>query len=221
MKILILTLAALTIVIASSAQINKGAILVEGSMSFDISEADVDGSGTNSGTIQETTQFAFRPQIGFFTSQSWQLGVGLGYNFNQSTIDDPLDFADVKMTSNIFSINSYIRKYISINDKLFLTITGNVGYGFGKSKRDYQDDTYNTDTEADNYNIQVSIGPGLSYFVSNRWAITATFGQLYYFYNKIKVDDSFDSYESTNNNYGLSFRFNTFGVGVQYFLRNE
>lgn len=49
---------------------------------------------------------------------------------------------------------------------------------------------------------------------------TASFGQLYY--NFVKQEPDSDLFEGTNtmHNFGASFQFTTFEIGVQYFIRN-
>ncbi len=91
--------------------------------------------------------------------------------------------------------------------------------GLGKEKV-----TNNNESESDIFEIGASIGPGLTNFLSDRWAATGRIGSFYYNRTETNLTSSNDSSEerkNVNSSYGFSASLNTFSIGVQYFLRND
>ena len=75
-------------------------------------------------------------------------------------------------------------------------------------------------------NVRASISPGVTYFLSRQWAIAATAGELFYNYRKEKLINPSPSIpirqtQETDSDFGASLQFNTFSIGLQYFLRNN
>ena len=223
MKTVLITLCALTMAHLSYSQINKGALLLEGGLSF--SQSDYNNEhNTADMTISyegKSTIFSLSPRIGYLTSETFMVGMGIGYSFYGSKIEssDPLSAAAVTNT-NIFSISPYVRKYIVLSDKLYLDVTGRLSAGMGWSK-----DKMNSEKKDDIFIVGVNIIPGFTYFVNPKWALIANVGRVYYDYSQRKSErtDSNSNSNSKNvdNQFGVSFALNTFGLGVQYYLRNE
>jgi hypothetical protein len=226
MKKIILVLIPLILSTVSMAQINKGALLYEGTVAFYVNNSGSEYSQSISPQEQNYTQFSFSPKVGLFTSGTFLLGIGLSYEFqkseNTSSTFGPNQTSTTK--SNVFLLNPYVRKYIKLGDKLFFTITGNSFAGFGKASNELKYDGNDLDTKSDILDLRLNVTPGLTYFLTNQWAITANFGQLFYTYRKQEFESSdFTIYQtkSTNHYFGGSLQFNTFGIGVQYIVRNK
>jgi len=224
MKKTILLLLTLTISQFATGQINKGAILIEGTVSFNKSETENEFSVNSSFVTDElkSTFFAFRPRIGFFTSKTFLIGMGLNYEHNgyeYKTSYDGTQGTTYSEKSNIYLINPYIRKFIQLKENIFFTISGNAFVGLGKVK--YGE---NSEIKSNILDLRINVAPGFTYFVSRQWAVTANLGQLFYSYKREKLATDIGLSEQPKNidkDYGVSFQFNTFGVGVQYFLRNK
>lgn len=225
MKKLIVVLIAL-IPSLSSAQISKGAQLLEGNFSLTSSKSD-DEFSTNyaQDSKQQNTFFAARPRFGFFLNETFLLGFGLSYEFRKITYEteytfgQPIIYTSVQKR-NMYFFNPYVQKYINLSDKLYLTLSGNLKIGLGDSS--YEVNSNKTETEA--LEFEVSIAPGLTYFVSNKWALTANFGSLYYDHYKetLTTDVGVDEDPvNVDKNFGASFQFNTFSIGFQYYLNNK
>lgn len=221
MKTVLLTLVALTIAHLSHSQINKGALLLEGGLSFSQSEYTDDFNSSAISNLYEVkmTQFSLSPRIGYFVNETFLIGIGAGYSFSgtKSESSDSLRLANDRST-NIFSISPYVRKYIVLSDKFYLDVTGRLSAGMGWTKYDM-----NSDRTEDVFKVGVDIIPGFTYFVNPKWAVTANFGRIYYDYSQRKSEstDFNSTSKNSDNQYGVSFALNTFGLGVQYFLRNE
>jgi hypothetical protein len=224
MKTLLTLVIALSITTYSVGQINSGAVLLEGTLNYNHSTSDYEISPNSpfSTSKQKSTSFAFRPRVGFFVNEAFVMGLGVSY---ESTSYAYLSFYDGAPStpyaekSSLIALTPYVRQFIPLNEKVYLTITGNVSIGVGKAR--YGDDSA---LKNDLFNMRVDVGPGLTYFLSQRWAVTASFGQLFYNYRKESGEAPGGSNEKPKDidkSYGFNFQFNTIGVGAQYFLGNS
>ena len=90
-----------------------------------------------------------------------------------------------------------------------------------ESEGDYVD---NYKSELKIFEYRLNISPGLTYFLNDKWALNANIGELFYSHTKETPDDYKGGSEKPKNiekNYGLSLKFNTFSIGIQYYLRNN
>lgn len=209
----------LIIGINAKAQMQKGTVSLEGSVSFESRKYnnlqffnDVGYVGMAETT---TTSFSIAPKIGVFTSSSFL--VGLGVNYNHMKIDrdnyDPTD-------RNEFLITPYIRKYIGLVDNLYFTTTFNAGVGFGSiTNLNFSGE------ESDIFMIRANLSPGLTYFISDKFSATANIGSLYYNYEKIEPNGDSDyvvegkAYEDSS--FGLSMSLSTVSIGIQYLISKK
>lgn len=203
-------------------QLTKGALLLEGSGSLGFSKSD-DEYGTSQTSENKSFQFSLRPSLGIMLSEKWMLGAGIGYNYRSSFSEN--DINSIAQTSdritNTFLLTTFLRRYAHLTDKLYFTATLNASGGLGKSKdvTDYEGIDPET-SKYDTYEAGVSVVPGLTYFVTNKWAITGSIGQVYvnFDWRESQNEDEKSKHFATNG--GLNFSLNTFSIGVQYFLRN-
>ena len=165
---------------------------------------------------------ALRPQIGLFVTESLLLGIGIGYEYHYGKsggfIDGVSDFPSSRK-SNSFLFNPYLQKFYKITDNLFFSPSLNMLIGGGNVERK---ETENTD--GDIFEFRVSISPGLTYFVSEKWAVSTTIGQV--FYNRSREDvapasGNIGEWEFISKELGFDLSFNTFSLGIQYYLRNN
>lgn len=205
-------------------QLSKGSILLEGSGVINFNKTE--NEQVSSGFSGESSSFfmSLRPQIGIFVSESFLIGAGVTYNFNSSEGESSSTFfphATTESKGHDLLLTTYLRKYYRLNDKLYFTGTLNLMGGLGNSKTTRQEDgSPDEETGYDVYRLQANISPGLVYFVSNKWAITTSVGQLYsnFRWQNPEQDEGNKNFSADA---GLNFQFNTFTVGVQYFLKNN
>jgi long-subunit fatty acid transport protein len=225
MKRTAFTFVVMLVVICGHAQIQKGAVLLEGSLSYSSTTAEQE-NWANINDYRKTvrTYFSFRPGIGVMVSKRVMAGMKLGYDHTR--LEDEYDnyYSDgkIKVSTNIYNAGPYIKTFLPLNEQLYLTLTGSASLGFGL-ETEVNDDYGNDELESEVKRLRIEVSPGLSYFVSGRWALTASFGQLYFETMKQTYDrssqSSFDRVFKTSDS-GASLSFNTFSLGVQYFLRN-
>lgn len=210
--------------LTAKAQIQKGALLTGGSISYNSQENDSEGM-TNYGFVKSESDndlLALRPQIGLFVTESLLIGMGIGYEYryrkSRTFRDGTSDFPSSRK-SNSFSFNPYLQKFYKLTDNLFFSPSLNMLIGGGNVERNE-----NENTEGDIFEFRVNISPGLTYFVSEKWAVSTTFGQI--FYNRTREDvepasGNVGEWEFINKEYGFDLSFNSFSLGIQYYLRNN
>lgn len=224
MKKTAVTLVVMLLALFSHAQIQEGAVLLEGSLSYSSQTEEEENMDNYDKFTAETKDFIFRPSAGFMVSRTVMLGIRLGYEHSKSAVEfeDYYANGDETTTMNLISVGPYLKTFLPLNEKLYFTITGSVNFGFGtQTTVDHEFNDEETEADLDRFRTEVS--PGLSYFVSPRWALTASFGQLYYAKEKFKIESSIDGGEDSTQEFsdgGLSLNVNTFSIGVQYFINN-
>lgn len=164
----------------------KGDIFISGAVGYSAEEA---GSA-------ESNNFEIAPKVGYFVNENIAVGAHLGYQ--NATAE--LGGRDTKDLSTI-SVGVFGRYYFLPTNKFSI---------FGQLGVDYLTvDDNMTDTNADGFGFAVA--PGISYFVSNHFALEATFGVLGYSSVSPDGGDSVDSFNfgvDTNNiKLGIVYKF--------------
>lgn len=144
----------------------------------------------------KSTGFEIEPKIGFFLTENIAIGGKLGFASMKAEngLGDTQD-----MTA--LTVGAFGRYYMTPASQFSLFGEFGVDYSSIDNKlADYQESE-----------IGVGLGLGLSYFVSNNWAIEATWAGLGYTTN----DNGGDGAEKTNT-FGLGADLRSFGFGVIY-----
>jgi outer membrane protein len=199
-----------------NAQLQKGNILVGGSVSF--STTSNDQEGITSDYHYKNTQFGVDPRAGYFLSDRGVAGLGLGFFASHYTADNASSAQENK--GNDFSISPFYRFYFPLGDKIALFVHSSASLGFSKVKIAIEEDN----TEDENYtskgtSYSVGVNTGLNYFLSEKWALEATFGSIRY--NAAKTDRNDQYYtESEFKSSGLQFNLGieSFSFGLKYFI---
>lgn len=206
----------------SYGQINKGAIFIGGSLNLNFSKNDSDLPAIISLGNQKSISSSLHPMAGVFLSENWQIGGGFEYAHSSYRYDysyyvgGDLMESWQKQKSNLYSIDIFVTRYIHIKNAFYFNISCNLNAGVGNVNYyspGLEDQTY------DQSAIGMKLSPGLTYFVSNRWAIAASMGELYAKHQTIKNSD-FDQ-DAKTTTAGFSLKANTFSIGVQYYLNNS
>jgi hypothetical protein len=216
--------------VLSFCQIQKGAIVFSGGGSYNSADQSYyiyryNNSGSlEAKSVSDRSSFiTIQPSVGLFVSPSFMVGAGLGFEyqgakyFNINPVSGAIDPG--KRNRGIVSLNVFFKKYIPLKDKFYFNAALSISGGLGAAKYSTSD----TDLRNPIFSARANLSPGFTYFISNKWAITSGFGQLYYNYTaeKLDQDDVQEDLKNKTNQWGLSFQLNTFSIGVQYFLRNQ
>lgn len=165
---------------------SKGSMFVSGALSI---------ASEKTGE-EKTSGFEIEPKFGYFVSDNIAIGGKLGYASVKSE-DEGIDTAD----NSALTIGAFGRYYFTPGSQFSL---------FGQLGLDYTSIDYKL-VDAQAKEIGVNLGLGLSYFVSNDWAIEATWAGLGYTSN----DNGGDGAEKTNT-FGLGAELRNVSFGVIY-----
>ncbi len=226
MKHLLLTSFTILSFTFSHAQLQKGTMLLEGT--FNVSGNSMTDEFNLFGGLNDfelrNNSIAIAPRIGWFTNNNLLLGVGLLFqnntskNFNFFNGTQSVVFIT---RNNLYSINPYFTKFSPLTDKLYLTTSVNVLIGFGSENAELGDQ----EQAADVFQAGLNIVPGLTYFISEKWGLQASIGQLFFQHRQAKLTTDLGQQQedpkNTSNNFGLSFSANTYRIGFQYYLTRK
>lgn len=217
--------ALLTLSLQGNGQLHQGAILTGGNISYYGSDRTDDYTASINAIRQyKLNTLVFSPNVGYLITESLLMGIGLTYEYEKQSAEvtraAPYNERDVRI-SNMYFVNPYLTKFSKINDKMYFTATLNVLLGFGKEDSEHLN---TVDYETDIFEYRVNLTSGLTYFISNKWAVNASIGQL--FYNRERQEINIPEIEEEvgeiiNKNYGINVSFNTFLVGFKYFSNNK
>lgn len=196
--------------IALSAQGQKGMKVLEGNLSYSFSEQENMNTYDPQINTYKSQRLAIMPKIGWFVSKSSVVGTGIGFEYSQQDISSLMDS---KSKEHLFSLSPYFRNYQKITEKLFFTSTIELALGIGKESR-------NDDFKMDIFEISLTARPGLSYFLSNNWALKTNFGSLYYRKTNKKVIEGHDDQQPKLNDtsLGINISMESFSLGIGYYF---
>lgn len=206
MKKVILSLAALfAFTVASAQETTSGA---KGFSNGDIFMTGAVGFGTTSTGDYSTSQFTIAPSVGFFVSDNIAVGVELGYT--SATEDNEIMFMGepvmVEQTTKTLGIGGFGRYYFTpANDFSFF---GQLSIAYASSTFD---SGYPGEDEVKANGFNIGLAPGISYFISNNFALQASIGVLGY--TTVKPD--YDNAESTDT-FELGLDMNDVRFGLVY-----
>jgi len=181
MKKILFSLAALSAFGLAQAQeeaggkgFSKNDVFISGSMGL---SSDKTGDNKN-------TYFNVTPRVGYFVSENIAIGAQLGYNSSKTEAGS----FESKRTG--FSGGLFGRYYVKPANDFSLFAQLSATYSTTKTEDDNQGD----DVTRNGFGL--GLAPGISYFVSEHFALEATFGFLNYGTSKPDVDgaDSTDTF---------------------------
>jgi len=209
MKKIVLSVAALFAFAMTNAQettsetvgFAKGDMFLSGSLGF---SSDKDGE-------LKSNSFTVAPRAGYFVSDNIAIGLELGFSGSTFEEFDGFDFYDRKV--NTFGIGAFGRYYFSPEGNF--SFFGQLGAGYVSSQVKFEgfDNGFGGDTTFEQPKVSgftVALAPGLSYFVSESFALEATFGVLGY--TSVEVENSPDSSDS----FELGLDLNNILIGAVY-----
>lgn len=151
-------------------------------------------SSESTGDIKNN-QFEITPRLGYFVSENIAVGLQLGYQ----SVKDETPTGDTE--SSTFNVGAFGRYYFMPASKFSL---------FGQLGVDYMSTDYDAYKES---GFGVALAPGISYFVSNNFALEATFGILGY----QTVEPDVDGAEATNTfDFGVNMNDINFGIVYKF-----
>ena len=200
------TILALTILAGiatdSQAQIEKGKLMVGGSVSYESNKSDVSGSMSNS-------RFAIRPNLGYFISNNMMIGIGVGFT-SEKVIGSSLNRA--------LEAAPFGRYYFPLSNKFTFFGQAQIPMAFGTIKD--VDGTGKLGAISGSYTLLgVNILPGFAYFPSNKIGVEFSLNGLSY--NHIRENDKDgNQVKGASGGSMFSFGIDFFAprVGIQFYF---
>jgi len=216
MKRILFSLAALMALSFANAQDETPASV--GFKAGDVMITGTLGFGTAKTGEVKTTTFDFTPMAGYFVNNNIAVGMALGYNTQKDEATgyyyDPFgnEYYGLDQKRTSFSVGAFGRYYFTPANKF--SIFGQLGASYQFSKYEYAVDY---GAEEKNNGFVVAVAPGINYFISNHFALEATFGILSYTTSKPDYDAMYVDETSTNTfNFGLNFSDINFGLVYKF-----
>jgi len=204
----------------SNSFVNQGGLLFGGTFGFTGSSSKfTSSSSTFDGP--KTTNLNITPIAGYVLNRMLILGLSLGYiSTVTKTIDQDLNGDDIELKDKTgqFVIRPGIAFYNQLIRNLYFVSTFYFGMGFGSATNEFYDSSNGISSSKDNLSsFQIGVTASLVYFIAASWAMTMSYGNLYY--NTTTQTDSEDSNnKSTNNSYGLDLSLATIQLGIIFYL---
>jgi hypothetical protein len=217
MKKVFLTLGFIGAVACANAQISQGTIGVGGSLSFRTmgGETVATNSGTSVTTEKNTeTTFGINPTVLYFLTDNIGIGASLGYNMYKDAAPGDSDVT----TSTMMLVGPMARYNMGITDKFGMLADLTVGLGFGGTKNEVKSGGTTTTVESDRFAMDISLRPGLQYFLRDNIAIQAHYGRLGYMTQKDTMESGTSKSEDSDNEFELNFDSSSLAFGFMWYF---
>jgi len=194
MKKLQLLVVALLASSLAFAQPEKGNILLNGSLNFDLGSSSADVS---------TFTLGVTPKVGYFVTDKIVVGLDLGIAMNNS--NDKA--SDIKTSGLEFGGGAFARYYVMPKDHFAMFFEGGVNTSFGSSSVE----TAGVSVDGPStFSLNAGITPGISVYVSKKIALEANYGFLGY----TSSSSELGGVKTSQGNFGLNLNPNTMRFGV-------
>ncbi len=196
-------------------QTEQGNVRIAGS--FSISGNEYNSINNNSVNTSKNRSLSISPSVGFFIRENLEVGAGIGYGlFGQRS---KYGTSSNKERGHSYNFSTYLRKYIPIIDKLYFHGTGTVSLGFGESLYEYRTDSSATSKSETKFNfLSISLSPGITYFVTDRFALSTSFGSIGY---GRSVNKPKEASHTLSNSFGIDLGLETISFGLNYFINRQ
>lgn len=190
------------------AQTTAGNISLGGSVGFNTSSQDELNSEN------KYTMFSINPSIGYFVKDGLELGLNTQLVFGTNTTKSEGSASEAKNKDFGYAIGPYLRKYVSITEKLHFTATGGFGYQHSRTKNPDLDKELLSSASG----YYITAVPGLTYFATPKLGFTATIGNIGYNSTTITDEQSTPKNELTSKQFEFDITPATATLGIRYFI---
>lgn len=198
MKKLLLSLVAVAgLAFTTQAQTEKGKIILGGNVGFNSTKVE--------GVDKADFNFSVVPSVGYFVSDNFAIGTGVGYTYNKAVSDNNLNEA--------FEVAPFGRYYVGLTDQFKFYGQLSVPLAFGTNK-DVANDGKVGDKTATTTAVGVNVAPGFAFFPTKKLGIEVSFAGLGY--NSLTAKDTPTGAKATLNTFGLNANTAKANVGVMF-----
>ncbi|PZX54586.1 outer membrane protein with beta-barrel domain [Algoriphagus ratkowskyi] len=224
-KVLLGLLVFQLVTFTANAQIQKGSVLLGGSINFANSNNDQQRT-SDLGSDRNTTsnEFSFDPKIGVALENNWVIGAMVIFKTGKSIMDattySSTNSSKEKLTNeqNAFGVGLFARKYFPFGDKFSAFGELNSGSLWNKNSSIYE---YNNGTPAESENkyteYQTNLLAGIAYFPKNWMAIELSTNLVTF----TSSNQETNTIDYSNNSFDFGLNTSAISLGVSSFLNNK
>lgn len=200
MKKLLLSLTAVAVLgFSASAQTEQGKTILGGTASYQSQKVD--------GADRASQELNLVPSIGYFVSDNFALGTGIGYQFSKSAV------ASATGQNEAVVVSPFGRYYVDLNENFKFFGQASVPMAFGNVK------SVNAEGDAgdkvgSSTSIGVALQPGFAYFPTKKLGIELSLNGLSY--NNYKVEDGNGTELSSVDSFSIGTNFFSPQIGIQF-----
>lgn len=218
-KVLLFAFTATIVSTVAHAQIDKGAILLGGTISLN---HNITESTTPSSSDQnKVTDVGIMPAIGIAIKPNTIVGIQLGYGHNKSSIEPNSG----SQKYNIYRAEIFLRKYMGLGKGFYLFAQPGIFFYNSSQENKYT----NLTSTNKGWSTGLSLNPGLSYAVNKNFHLEAGLGNLAALsYGKTKYESKPIPGGATSRSKGSSFSFSSslsnnspVSIGFRFFLSKK
>jgi hypothetical protein len=221
-KIILMLLALSGAATTLKAQTEKGTQLLGGNIGVytnkNTNSYSLATPSINYGYTSKATTFSIGPNYSVFVANKLDLGVNLGYNYQNMKVSQDGGNTDLeKVNTNAFSAEVYLRKYFLFDNKIGIRTGPYFSYQHGKTTNNLSDLTgipnipYYTPQSSNTTSGGILLD--FVYFPYKKVGFAASMGSLSYSHNDVKQTQY--GYDSSSNTFGFNF-FSSVNFSVFY-----
>jgi len=193
---------------------SKGNFLIGGTLGFSTANSSVEQVTNGSsfdGEGSRSTQFNIAPNIGYFVTNNFAVGLGLDYTLNK--IEEPVDFSDpdtdfLESSDSDLLFGPFARYYAPIGGNKFFFVEAT--FGFGSSQDEFQTAGGQQTTSTNVFAL--GVGPGFSIVSNDAIGIEALVK-----YNYARANSEIEIGELSSELTTMTNQFD-FSVGLQFYF---
>lgn len=221
----------------AQAQIQKGAVAVGAQLGLTQSN-NTQSNISAPITGYKSTSLKIIPEVSYFLSEKFALGLGVGYSMRSGTQSLSVNsnytakVYKIKDQTNMVTFNPYVKYYIKLGEKAFIPLKGGFDLGFGTNKQEYLKSTpnlssyYFIDNPYNNLTFDYTVMPGgvnktssygvgiqpaFLFFPADKWGVELSLGNLLgYTIKETKFAQNINSGYPGYNPYNYDPNFNNY-----------
>ncbi len=234
MKKVILSSAILLASVAGAfAQTAAGNIAIGGTLGITMNggKQKTNSNGTTvESNLAKTTYISVLPNVSYFISDKFAVGLGIGYFSSSTSYDNTDNFGiensnkvTLKNSSSSFVVNPFAKYFITTGDKSAFFIKGGLDLSFGNGKSQIRVNNAAKENDPSKItSIGLGVTPGFLFFPAENWGVELGLGGNLLGYRTTTSKKSGTGYENkTTSNTLELLGVNGMGVGVSvyYFIK--
>jgi hypothetical protein len=218
MRKILLILTIVLMSVGAFAQYQAGNILATATLTFSVAQSET-SSGNVTVEHPKYTSFEIAPGIEYFATDKIAIGGEIGFAMDKELDKDPGGGLDETIDKTSMATISPFASFYLVNEEKFAFFL-KLGFGFGFGTKVYEAKANGVTVSVDSKLSAFEIGlkPGIAVHLSERFGMTATFGNLGYRTYKEKRDNNGNTTTEKSSEYGLKIT-PELGFGIYFKLK--